>query len=63
MWAVASVQFKVDNANTGAAITAAPYAYALNTTALANGNHTLTAAATTRLGIRRPDASVVVLGQ
>src|SRR4029077_14220700 len=37
--AVASVQFKVDSANTGAAITSAPYSYALNTTALADGNH------------------------
>jgi hypothetical protein len=43
--AVASVQFKVDNANTGPAITAAPYTYSLNTTTLSNGNHILTALA------------------
>src|SRR5882757_6774494 len=48
--AVASVQFKVDNANTGAAITAAPYAYALNTTALSDGNHILRAVATDTSG-------------
>src|SRR2546422_3372131 len=44
--AVANVQFKVDNANTGVAITAAPYSYALNTTTLSDGNHILTAVAT-----------------
>src|SRR5436309_13273795 len=44
--AVANVQFKVDNANTGIAITAAPYSYALNTTTLSDGNHILTAVAT-----------------
>src|SRR5713226_6168223 len=48
--AVASVQFKVDNGNTGAAITAAPYSYALNTTTFSNGNHTLTAVATDTSG-------------
>ena len=37
--AVASVQFKMDSANTGAAITTAPYSYALNTTGLSDGNH------------------------
>ncbi len=45
---VTSVQFKVDSANTGAAITAAPYNYSLNTTALSNGNHILTAVASRR---------------
>src|SRR5467141_1609296 len=48
--AVASVQFKVDSANTGAAITAAPYSYALNTTALSDGNHILRAVATDTSG-------------
>jgi hypothetical protein len=33
--AVASVQFKVDGANTGSPVTAAPYRYTLNTTTLA----------------------------
>src|SRR5260370_13831685 len=59
--AVASVQFKVDSASVGAAITAAPYAYALNTTALANGNHTLTAVATDTSGNPATSASVVVV--
>src|SRR5205814_518941 len=45
----------------GAAITAAPYAYALNTTALANGNHTLTAAAMDTSGNPATSASVVVI--
>ena len=40
-----SVQFKVDGANSGAAVTAAPFSHSLNTTALANGSHTLTAVA------------------
>src|SRR5258708_263703 len=48
--AVASVQFKVDNANTGAATTAAPYSLALNTTTLSDGNHILTAVATDTSG-------------
>jgi len=48
--AVAGVQFKVDNANTGAAITAAPYNLALNTTTLSDGNHILTAVATDTSG-------------
>ena len=40
-----SVQFKVDGANTGAAITTAPFTLALNTASLANGSHSLTAVA------------------
>jgi uncharacterized protein (TIGR03437 family) len=48
--AVASVQFKVDSANTGAAITAPPYSYALNTASLSDGNHILTALATDTSG-------------
>src|SRR2546430_13747230 len=58
--AVASVQFKVDSANTGAAVTAAPYAYALNTAALSNGNHTLTAVATDTSGNTAASAGVPV---
>jgi hypothetical protein len=48
--AVASVQFKVDNANTGAAVTATPYSFALNTATLSDGNHVLTAVATDTSG-------------
>src|SRR5256886_2740673 len=58
--AVASVQFKVDSANTGAAVTAAPYTYALNTAALSNGNHTLTAVATDTSGNTASSAGVPV---
>src|SRR6267378_1140003 len=58
--AVASVQFKVDSANTGAAITAAPYSYALNTTALSDGNHILRAVATDTSGNTTTSAGVAV---
>jgi len=58
--AVASVQFKVDNANTGAVITAAPYNYSLNTTTLSNGNHIVTALATDTSGNTATSAGVAV---
>ncbi|HZE80756.1 MAG TPA: Ig-like domain-containing protein, partial [Candidatus Polarisedimenticolia bacterium] len=57
---VTSVQFKVDSANTGAAITAAPYNYSLNTTALSNGNHILTAVASDAAGNTTTSAGVAV---
>src|SRR5439155_12215919 len=38
---VASVQFKLDDANLGAAITATPYTFTWNTSAVSNGTHTL----------------------
>src|SRR5207302_953137 len=49
-----------DSANTGAAITAAPYSYALNTTALSDGNHILTAVATDTSGNTATSAGVAV---
>src|SRR5690349_328171 len=58
--AVASVQFKVDSANTGLPVTAAPYRYTLNTTTLANGNHTLAAVASDTAGNSTTSASVTV---
>jgi len=58
--AVASVQFKVDNANTGPAITATPYNYALNTATLSDGNHILTAVATDSSGNTGTSAGVAV---
>src|SRR5712692_7189932 len=58
--AVASVQFKVDSANTGAAISAAPYSYVLDTTTLADGNHILTAVATDTSGNSTTSAGVAV---
>jgi chitodextrinase len=57
---VTSVQFKVDNANTGAAITAAPYNYSLNTSTLSNGNHILTAVASDAAGNTTTSAGVAV---
>jgi len=58
--AVASVQFKVDNANTGAAVLTAPYSYALDTTTLSNANHILTALATDTSGNAATSAAVTV---
>ena len=58
--AVANVQFKVDNANTGTAITAAPFTYALNTATLSDGNHILTAVATDTSGNAATSAGVPV---
>jgi chitodextrinase len=57
---VTSVQFKVDNANTGAAITAAPYNYSLNTSTLSNGNHIVTAVASDAAGNTATSAGVAV---
>jgi hypothetical protein len=58
--AVASVQLKVDSANTGSAITAAPYTVALDTTKLSDGNHVLTAIATDTSGNAATSAGVTV---
>jgi hypothetical protein len=57
---VASVQFKVDSANTGAAVTVSPYDYSLNTTTLSNGNHIITAVATDAAGNASTSAGVAV---
>lgn len=43
---VKSVQFKLDGANLGAAVTAAPYQQTWNTTTVTNGTHSLTAVLT-----------------
>jgi Bacterial Ig domain/IPT/TIG domain/Purple acid Phosphatase, N-terminal domain/Putative collagen-binding domain of a collagenase len=58
--AVATVQFKVDNASTGPALTSTPYNYFLNTTTLTKGNHTLTAVATDTSGNSTTSAAIVV---
>src|SRR5258705_11035934 len=42
---VASVQFKLDGANLGAADTSAPYSISWNTAGASNGSHTLSAVA------------------
>lgn len=57
---VSSVQLKVDSANSGAAVTAAPYVIALSTSVLSNGNHILTAVATDAAGNATTSAQVAV---
>jgi hypothetical protein len=57
---VASVQFKLDGANLGPAVTAAPYAISWTTTSSANGNHTLTAEARDAAGNVAVSAADVV---
>jgi hypothetical protein len=58
---VASVQFKLDGANLGAADTSAPYSVSWNTTTVGNGSHTLSAVARDGLlGLTFSSASVTV---
>jgi hypothetical protein len=57
---VVGVQFKLDGANLGAEDTSAPYAVSWNTTAAANGSHTLTATARDAAGNTATSASVTV---
>ena len=58
---VASVQFRLDDSNLGAADTSTPYAISWNTTTATNGTHTLTARATDTSGnVRSTNVSVTV---
>src|SRR5438045_8161232 len=57
---VASVQFKVDGANLGAADTTAPFAVNWDTTGLADGSHSLTAVARDAAGNTATSAAVAV---
>src|SRR5882762_2799039 len=57
---VSSVQFRLDGANLGARDTSAPYSVSWNTTATANGSHTLTAVATDLLGVQFTSDPVTV---
>jgi hypothetical protein len=57
---IASVQFKVDSASSGAAVTSAPYTLALNTTLLSDGNHVLTAVATDTASNSTTSAAVAI---
>ena len=57
---VSSVQLKIDNANSGAPATAAPYVIAVNTVSLSNGNHILTAVASDAAGNSTTSAQVAV---
>jgi hypothetical protein len=55
---VAGVQFKLDGANLGAEDTTSPYSVSWDTTAAANGAHTLTALARDGAGNAAPSAAV-----
>jgi len=57
---VAGVQFKLDGANLGAEDKSSPYGVSWNTTAVANGSHSLTAAARDAAGNRTTSAAVTV---
>lgn len=56
---VVNVQFQLDGANLGAAVTASPYSVSWNTTGL-SGNHSLTAIATDTAGNKTTSAAVTV---
>jgi peptidoglycan/xylan/chitin deacetylase (PgdA/CDA1 family) len=57
---IAGVQFKVDGTNVGGEATSAPYRVDWNTTALANGDHTITAVARNTQGATATSDGVVV---
>jgi hypothetical protein len=57
---VAGVQFKLDGANLGAEVTAAPYQVSWNTTGVGNGSHTLSAVVRSTTGATAPSAGVAV---
>src|SRR5439155_6638028 len=58
---VVGVQFKLDDVNLGASITRPPYNFTWNTVTVANGNHTLTAAARDAAGNVATSAPVSVI--
>src|SRR5207253_1674688 len=57
---VVGVQFKLDGANLGAEVTAAPYSVSWNTTSASNGAHILTAVARDAAGNTATSAAVSV---
>jgi hypothetical protein len=57
---VAGVQFQLDGANLGSEDTSAPYSVTWNSTATANGSHTLTAIARDAAGNQRVSSAVTV---
>src|SRR5207245_2538038 len=57
---VVGVQFKLDGANLGAEVTAAPYSLSWNTTLVASGSHSLTAMARDAAGNTAPAGAVSV---
>lgn|ERR1017187_3989035 len=58
---VASVQFKVDGSNVGAALTASPYTSTLDSTTLSEGAHSITAAVTDSAGNTSTSAAVSII--
>src|SRR4029077_7710376 len=54
------VQFKVDGVNSGAAVTAAPFGFSLNTTTLTNGSHSLAAVASNSAGQTATSATITI---
>ena len=58
---VAGVQFKIDGVDVGAEDTSVPYSAQWNTTAAANGNHSITAVARDGAGNSTTSASVTVV--
>ncbi len=57
---VTSVQFQLDGANLGAAVTASPYTFSWNTTTATGGTHTLTAVASDAAGNTTTSTAVTV---
>jgi len=57
---VASVQFLLDGANLGTAVTGSPYSTTWNTQSVLNGSHTLSATVTDSLGQKTTSAGVAV---
>jgi hypothetical protein len=57
---VASVQFQVDTANVGSALTTTPYTISWDSTTVSNGTHTITATATDTLSNHATSTGVTV---
>jgi peptidoglycan/xylan/chitin deacetylase (PgdA/CDA1 family) len=57
---ITSVQYKLDGANLGSAVTTAPYSLSWNTTTATNASHTLTAVATNTAKLSTTSAAVSV---
>jgi hypothetical protein len=58
--AVANVQYQLDGANLGSALTSSPYTYAWNTNGTSNGSHVLTAVAADTSGNHGTSSAVTV---
>lgn len=57
---IASVQFRIDGVTVGAALTAAPFTYAWNSTSVSNGSHSIVAVARDAAGNEGASAPIVV---